>query len=86
MLERPEVQIKQVEKASKALVAVHVWASAMLKYHEVLKIVGPKRETVRVMGIELAKVQANLNEKRAILKEVNDKIESLQLQFGQMVQ
>lgn len=86
MLEKPEIQIKNVEKASKALVAVHVWVSAMVKYYETLKIVGPKRETVRVMGIELEKVQAQLNEKRAILKEVNDKIESLQNQFAQMVQ
>ena len=81
MLEREENSIKAVEKASKALVAVHIWCGAMVKYHEVLKIVNPKREEAKVMGAELDSVQRNLAEKRAKLKEVNDKIALLEAQF-----
>jgi len=86
LLEREEVKIENVRKASKALVAVHVWCNAMITYHEILKIVNPKRELAREMGIKLEKVQKNLAEKRAILKEVNDKIARLEEEFKRMVQ
>ena len=86
MLEKDEVNIDKVRKASKALVAVHIWCNAMVKYHEVLKIVNPKRELAREMGEKLAKVQSKLAEKRATLKAVNDKIAALESEFQKMVQ
>lgn len=86
MMERDEVKIEQVRKASKALVAVHTWCNAMITYHETLKIVNPKRALAAEMGVKLEKVRANLAEKRAILKEVNDKIAKLQEDFKNMVQ
>ena len=86
LLEREEVKIENIRKASKALVAVHVWYNAMITYHEILKIINPKRELAREMGIKLEKVQNNLAEKRAILKEVNDKIARLEEEFKQMIQ
>ncbi len=81
MLEKDEVQIEMVKKASKALVAVHTWCNAMIKYHEVLKIVNPKRALAEEMGAKLAKVQAELADKRATLKDVNDKIEALENEY-----
>jgi len=49
----------------------------MIKYHEVLKIVNPKRAIAKEMGDKLAIVQANLNEKRQKVKEINEKLDSL---------
>jgi plasmid maintenance system antidote protein VapI len=42
-----------------------MWANAMVTYHEVLKIVNPKRAIAAEMSAKLDKVMANLNEKRA---------------------
>jgi dynein heavy chain, axonemal len=86
LIEREEVKIENVRKASKALVAVHTWCNAMIKYHEVLKIVNPKRELAREMGEKLEKVRTNLAEKRATLKAVNDKIAKLEADFKMMIQ
>jgi hypothetical protein len=36
------------------LVAVRVWVEAMIKYHEVLKIVNPKKAIAASMGEKLA--------------------------------
>ena len=85
-LEREEVKIENVRKASKALVAVHVWYNALITYHEILRIINTKRELAIEMSIKLEKVQKNLAEKRAILKEVNYKIARLEEEFKQMVQ
>jgi hypothetical protein len=38
---------------------------AMITYHEVLKVVNPKKEIVKEMTIKLDGVMKNLNEKRA---------------------
>lgn len=68
---------KKVANASAALVAVRGWVEAMIKYHEVLKIVNPKRAIAAEMGEKLDIVQKNLNEKRQKVKEINDKLASL---------
>ena len=69
---------KNVAKASGALVAVRVWVEAMIKYYDVLKIVNPKRAIAAEMGGKLAVVQSQLNEKRQKVKEINEKMDSLQ--------
>lgn len=63
-MEKEEMSEKRVANASGALVAVRVWILAMITYHEVLKIVNPKRAIAAEMGAKLAIVQANLNEKQ----------------------
>lgn len=64
LMEKEEMSASRVANASGALVAVRIWVEAMIKYHEVLKIVNPKREIAKEMGDKLAIVQQNLNEKR----------------------
>lgn len=86
LTEKDEVKIDKVRNASKALVAVHTWCNAMITYHEILKIVNPKRELAAEMGVKLGIVRSNLAEKRAILKDVNDKIAHLEEEFKRMVQ
>ena len=79
MLEDELVAEKKVESASKALVPVRMWANAMVTYtyHEVLKIVNPKRAIAAEMSAKLDKVMANLNEKRAQVKAIDDKLAKL---------
>ncbi len=57
----------------------------MIKYYEVLKIVNPKKAIAAEMGGKLAGVQANLNEKRQKVKEINDKLDSLQKQMDELI-
>lgn len=69
--------MEKVKSASGALVAILQWSDAMMKYHELLKIVNPKRAKVKEMNEMLAKVRASLASKRKMLKEVEDKIDAL---------
>ena len=65
MMEIEALQEAKVKSASNALVAVRVWVAAMITYHEVLKIVNPKRAIAAEMSAKLDVVMKNLNEKRA---------------------
>jgi dynein heavy chain len=78
--------LEKVKSASQALVAIHKWVSAMLSYHELLKIVGPKREKVAEMNAKLAVVRASLAEKRKKLREVEEKIEGLERMYKEKVE
>ena len=68
---------KRVANASGALVAVRIWVEAMIKYHEVLKIVNPKKAIAKEMADKLEIVQSNLNEKRQKVREINEKLDML---------
>ena len=68
---------KAIANASKALVPVRIWVQAMITYSEVLKIVNPKRAIAAEMSAKLDVVMKNLNEKRAIVKNINDKLAKL---------
>jgi dynein heavy chain len=73
--------MEKVKSASGALVAILKWSSAMMQYHELLKVVNPKRAKVREMNEKLAIVRASLAEKRKRLKEVEEKIDGLTRMF-----
>lgn len=60
ILESPDFTLDKVKNASSALVAIHKWVNAMISYHELLKIVNPKREKVAEMKEQLAIVSADL--------------------------
>jgi len=62
--------MEKVKSASQALVAILKWSSAMMSYHELLKIVNPKRALVKEMNEKLIVVRKSLAEKRAKLKAV----------------
>jgi dynein heavy chain len=57
-----------------------------MQYHELLKIVNPKREKVKEMNAKLAVVRKSLAEKRAQLKEVQDKIDKLDREYKEKVE
>ena len=77
ILESEDFTMEKVKSASGALVAILKWSSAMMQYHELLKIVNPKRAKVKEMNEMLAVVRARLSEKRKRLKEVEQKIDGL---------
>lgn len=77
MLDLEALTEAKVKSASVALVAVRLWVKAMITYHEVLKIVNPKRAIAAEMTIKLEVVMKNLNEKRAIVKAINEKLDKL---------
>lgn len=85
ILESPDFTIEKVKSASSALVAIHKWVNAMIQYHELLKIVNPKRAKVAEMKEQLAIVSADLAEKRQRLKEVDERIEELERMFREKV-
>jgi len=76
-LQWEELAEKKIESASKALVPVRLWAQAMITYHEVLKVVNPKRAIAAEMTAKLEGVMKNLNEKRAQVKAIDDKLAKL---------
>jgi len=73
----PEAVVAKVKSASGALVTVRLWICAMITYHEVLKIVNPKRAVAAEMSAKLVVVMKNLNEKKAQVKAIDDKLDKL---------
>jgi hypothetical protein len=65
MMEIEALSEAKIKNASGALVAVRIWVIAMITYHEVLKIVNPKRKLAAEMTAKLDGVMSNLNAKRA---------------------
>jgi dynein heavy chain len=70
-----------IKKASVAACGICKWVRAMIIYDEVAKMVGPKREALAQAEGELATASAALAEKKAELKEVQDKVEKLVSDF-----
>ena len=85
MMEKEELSEAKIKSASGALVAVRVWILAMITYHEVLKIVNPKRAIAAEMGAKLAIVQSALAEKQAKVRAINAKLEKLQNQMDALI-
>jgi len=46
ILDSEEFTVDKVKSASQALLAIHLFASGMCKFHELLKIVKPKEDKV----------------------------------------
>lgn len=86
ILNSDEFTLEKVKTASQALVAIHKWVSAMMQYHELLKIVNPKRQKVAEMNEKLAIVRANLADKRKKLREVEEKIENLERMYREKLE
>lgn len=81
MLASPSFSMSDIAQASNALVGIMKWVQAMMKYHELLKIVNPKRAKVAEMNEKLSVVRARLEEKRKKLREVEEMMAELQAQY-----
>jgi hypothetical protein len=63
LLESDDLTIEKAHAASEVLVAIPKWSSAMVKYHEVLKAVAPKRLMVKEMTEKVKTLRLTLAEK-----------------------
>jgi len=77
----PNFTPKAVEKASVACKAICMWCHAMYKYHGVSKAVEPKRIMLREAEAELAVVNKGLAVSAKELKEVEDKVATLEANY-----
>lgn len=77
LMEQDVLTVEKVNQVSKALVPVRIWVVAMLTYHEVLKIVNPKRKVVAEMNAKLEIVMGALREKQAKVREIDEKLQKL---------
>ena len=77
----PEFDPVKVRNASSAAEGLCRWVKAMEVYDRVAKVVAPKKEKLREAEQSLSETMSILNEKRAELKEVEDRLANLQAQF-----
>jgi dynein heavy chain, axonemal len=77
----PNFSLDAIKSASEALLGICKWAMAMMKYHELLKIVNPKREKVAEMNVMLKEVRARLKEKMDALAKVEEKMALLEATY-----
>jgi dynein heavy chain len=73
----PEFKPEKVRLASSAAEGLCSWIVAMEAYDRVTKIVVPKQAALAQTELELAATMTVLNEKRAILKKVVDRLQNL---------
>lgn len=85
LVEQDVMSEERIKNASKDLLPVRVWVKAMIKYHEVLKIVNPMRETARVMKEKLDVVLSALAEKQRMVREINEELDGLNAEGARLV-
>jgi dynein heavy chain len=73
----PEFKPEKVKNASSAAEGLCSWVLAMEAYDRVIKVVAPKQAELARAESELAATMLVLNEKRALLKEVVDRLQTL---------
>ncbi|KAJ3313775.1 Dynein heavy chain 7, axonemal [Boothiomyces sp. JEL0838] len=73
----PEFKPEKVKNASSAAEGLCSWVLAMEAYDRVIKVVAPKQAELAKAETELAATMVVLNEKRALLKEVVDRLQAL---------
>ncbi|XP_066123630.1 dynein axonemal heavy chain 6 [Saccopteryx bilineata] len=84
-INNPDFVPEKVEKVSKACKSMCMWVRAMDLYSRVVKEVEPKRQKLRAAQAELDVTMATLKEKRALLKQVEDQIQTLQNEYDKSV-
>ncbi|KAI9090456.1 dynein heavy chain and region D6 of dynein motor-domain-containing protein [Phlyctochytrium arcticum] len=82
--DNPEFDPDKVAKASSAAEGLCRWVRAMESYDRVAKVVAPKKIALAKAESEVAEVMGKLNEKRAALKAVEDRMASLEAKFKEM--
>jgi len=82
----PEFDPTKVAKASSAAEGLCKWVLAMEIYDRVVKVVAPKKIKLAQAEADLAATMEKLNTKRAELKEIEERLASLQETFQVMVE
>ena len=85
-MDDPAFTPQMIEKASKACTAICMWSRAMYKYHFVALGVAPKRAKLEAAEAELSVVMAALAEAKALLGEVNARLDKLEKDYNEAVE
>ncbi|KAI8903374.1 dynein heavy chain, N-terminal region 2-domain-containing protein [Gorgonomyces haynaldii] len=83
-IDNPEFDPEIIKSASSAAEGLCRWVRAMESYDRVAKVVAPKKEALAEAEKDLAVTMASLNEKRATLKAVEDRMAALEANFKAM--
>uniref|UniRef100_A0A2K5HID3 Dynein axonemal heavy chain 3 n=1 Tax=Colobus angolensis palliatus TaxID=336983 RepID=A0A2K5HID3_COLAP len=83
-INHPEFQPTVIKNVSSACEGLCKWVRAMEVYDRVAKVVAPKRERLREAEGKLDAQMQKLNQKRAELKLVVDRLQALNDDFGKM--
>jgi len=86
MLANPNFSEADIKNSSEALGGIMKWVQAMMIYHDLLKVVNPKRAKVAEMNEKLGVVRARLEEKRKKLREVEEMMAELQAQYEEKLE
>eukprot|EP00744_Colponema_vietnamica_P000902 GILI01001554.1.p1 GENE.GILI01001554.1~~GILI01001554.1.p1 ORF type:complete len:2075 (+),score=684.51 GILI01001554.1:415-6225(+) len=82
---REDFEPSRVKSASVACEAICMWVRAMFKYYHVAKNVEPKREALRQAQAELDVTMRSLNDAKARLREVENRIQQLENDYDREV-
>ncbi|KAJ3342735.1 Dynein heavy chain 7, axonemal [Gonapodya sp. JEL0774] len=80
----PEFDPEKIKNASSAAEGLCRWVLAMEVYDRIAKVVAPKKEALAKAEEELGVTMQGLNEKRAALKAVEDRVAALEAKFQAM--
>ncbi|XP_058804505.1 dynein axonemal heavy chain 1-like [Phymastichus coffea] len=83
-IENPGFQPKKVLQVSKACHSLCLWVHAMYRYYFVRQRVAPKMEALRKAEEDLVQTEALLADAMAKVKEVQEGLQTLQMQFREM--
>ncbi|KAJ3108806.1 Dynein heavy chain 7, axonemal [Phlyctochytrium bullatum] len=83
-IDNPEFDPEKIKNASSAAEGLCKWVRAMECYDRVAKLVAPKRLALEQAEAELAQTMVKLNEKRAVLKAVEDRMSALEAKLAEM--
>lgn len=84
-VDNPEFQPSIIKNVSSACEGLCKWVRAMEVYERVAKVVAPKKEKLKLAEEELDVQMKMLSVKRAELKEVVDRLQSLNDDFAAMI-
>jgi dynein heavy chain, axonemal len=85
-MDNPEFDPEKIKSASSAAEGLCRWVRAMECYDRVAKVVEPKKQALAVAEADLAVTMGKLNEKRAVLKAVEDRMAALENNFKAMTE
>ena len=80
----PDFDPAKVANASSAAEGLCKWILAMEIYDRVAKVVAPKKEKLAIAQAELSKTMEQLNQKRAELRAVEERLANLKRKFQEM--
>uniref|UniRef100_A0A7N6BTR8 Dynein axonemal heavy chain 7 n=1 Tax=Anabas testudineus TaxID=64144 RepID=A0A7N6BTR8_ANATE len=84
-IDNPEFQPSVIKNVSSACEGLCKWVRAMEVYERVAKVVAPKKERLKLAEEELAVQMEMLSVKRAELKKVQDRLQSLNDDLAAMI-